>query len=388
MPGRKVPGLLDSMVSPDSGYAEMILKKRYRVSIDRVNGRFISGWCFNRLRKDKPVSITIAADEGVLGSLTNNGLRRDLLDLKLHPSGICGFDFSFPSTFDPAAFQFLHLYFDGQKTPVLSIACSEIEMLRADLQRPICFMHIPKTAGTSFNAFARQCFASERFTTHIERLEPEARRKRAVEADYLSGHLILGDLAALSTVHPGAAAGDPPFDFYAIIREPYAHLHSHLNYVKGVIAASRDEAHYEFKHNQMIKSLSARLNEIDFDSLDEVVRWVEGLQGYERDFFDNLQTRYFLDKRPEIVGQDNLAQARDNLARFRLVGLTEQYDRFRECFCSHLGLPALEQPLKSNISESYRLFNPADQQIRSALYPLVAFDLTLYHYVEQIFWQD
>jgi hypothetical protein len=71
-----------------------------------------------------------------------------------------------------------------------------------------------------------------------------------------------------------------------------------------------------------------------------------------------------------------------------LVGLTEQYDRFRECFCSHLGLPALEQPLKSNISQSYRLFDPADQRIRSALYPLVAFDLRLYHYVEQIFWQD
>jgi hypothetical protein len=366
----------------------MILKKRYRVSIDRLNGRFISGWCFNRLRKDKPVTITIAADGEVLGSLSNRGLRRDLLDLKLHPSGVCGFDFSFPSTFDPAAFQFLHLYFDGQKTPALSIACSEIEMLRADLERPVSFMHIPKTAGTSFNAFARQCFSSERFITHIERLEPEARRKETADVDYLSGHLIFGDLAALAPSHCSTVAGAPACDFYAIIREPYAHLHSHLNYVRGVLAASRDEAHYEFKHNQSIKLLSARLNEIDFGSLGEVSHWVEDLQGYERDFFDNLQTRYFLDERPETVGEDALARARDNLKKFRLVGLTERYDLFRERFCRHLGLPLVEQPLKSNISESYRLFDPADLRIRSALYPLVAYDLKLYQYVEHAFWQE
>ena len=366
----------------------MILKKRYRASIDRLNGRFISGWCFNRLRKDKPVAITIAADGKVLGSLTNSGLRRDLVDLKLHPSGVCGFDFSFPRSFDPAAFEFLHLYFDGHKTPFLSIACSEIEMLRPDLQRPVRFMHIPKTAGTSFNAFARQCFASERFITHIERLEPEARQKRALGADYLAGHLILGDLAALATSHPEAATGDPACDFYAIIREPYAHLHSHLNYVREVVTASRDEAHYGFKHNQSIKALSARLREIDFASIDEVARWVAELHGYERDFFDNQQTRYFLDDRPEIVGEENLARARDNLHRFRLVGLTEQYDRFRERFCRHLGLPSAEQPVKSNISGSNRLFDPADQHIRSVLFPLVTFDLQLYQFVRQVFWQD
>jgi len=166
----------------------MIAEKLYRWSIDRINGRFISGWCFTRFNKTKPVSIVAAADNTVLGRFTNNGYRQDVVDLDLHPSGICAFDFSFPAEFDPRSYAQFHLYFDWFKTPIATIDYKDIQMLRPQLSSPLCFMHIPKTACTSFNSFARACFSGEAFATHVERLESEERQKSVARAQYLSGH--------------------------------------------------------------------------------------------------------------------------------------------------------------------------------------------------------
>lgn len=357
----------------------MIVDKLYRWSIDRINGRFITGWCFNRLHKTRSVTIVAAADTTILGECTNTEYRPDLVDLRLHPNGVCGFDFSFPADFDPGLFDKFYLYFDSHRTPVVTIDCRDIELLRPQQQKPVCFMHIPKTAGTSFNSFARNCFAGDRFRTHIERLDRERRKDSVLNVDYLSGHLPLYELKDLPNI--------ATFDFYSIIREPYAHLHSHLNYVRGVRPGTDVELHYTYHHNETIKRLSDKLNCIDFSSPVSIKTFVADLADYERDFFDNLQTRYFLDYRPEKVSDSNLDQAKQNLGQFCSVGLTENYDSFRSRFCEDLGLEFHKQELQSNKSSFYRLFELSDQAIREALQPLVTFDLSLYDYVLEQFGQ-
>lgn len=355
----------------------MIVHKLYRWSIDRITGRFISGWCFNRLRKTRPVTIIAAADTTILGEFTNDGYRSDLVELKLHPSGICAFDFSFPAEFDPELFDNLYLYFDSFKTPVTVIDCRDLELLRPQHSAPVCFMHIPKTAGTSFNSFARRCYAGSRFKTHIERHKSDQHPQVIGEADYLAGHLPLYELQHLPI---------STFDLYSIIREPHAHLHSHLNYVKRVRPGTSVEALYTYRHNDTVKNLSDKLNHIDFADPEAIRSFVNGLADYERDFFDNIQTRYFLDYRPEQVTQNDLDQAKLNLSRFRSVGLTEAYDAFRDQFCEDQGLALQTQNLQSNKSGYYRLFDLSNQMIRDALEPLVAYDLDLYHYVSKQFW--
>jgi len=357
----------------------MIVHKLYRWSVDQINGRFISGWCFNRLHKTRPVDITVAADSTVIGRFINSGYRPDLVDLGLHPNGICAFDFSFPADFDPESFDQLHLFFDSSRNPLITFDCGDIELLRPRQPHLVCFMHIPKTAGTSFNSFARRCFDGTRFKTHIERCDAGQREQAARQADYLSGHLPLYELQRLPNI--------TAFDFYSIIREPFAHLHSHLNYVKRVRPGSRVESLYTYRHNDTVKSLSDKLNTIDFTDPDAIGLFVSRLAGYERDFFDNLQTRYFLDYRPETVGQRDLDQAKQNLSRFCSVGLTEAYDAYRDRFCDDLGLAYQRQDLQSNKSAFYRLFDTSDHMIRDALAPLVMFDLDLYDHVSRQFWK-
>jgi len=356
----------------------MIAKKLYRWAIDKINGRFVSGWCFNRLNKSKPITLTIAADTTVLGRLVNGGYRKDVKEQGLHPSGVCAFDFSFPSDFNPEDFNVLNIFFDSIKSPIISVPCQEIATLRPELSRPICFMHIPKTAGSSFNAYAKTCFAGDRFATHIERLDENERGKSVDRAHYLAGHLPYGEFVDL--------VGSLEFDYYTIIREPFSHLHSHLNYVKGVRPASAEETYYNFRHNDTIKALSARLNDIDFNTVSEIEIFVNNLKGYELDFFDNIQTRYFLDNRPEKVTADELARAKENLLHFCSIGLTEQYDRFRDRFCKDLGLGPEVQSLRSNKSIDYELFDVNDKQVREAMLPLVVHDLELYSFVAESYW--
>ena len=320
------------------------------------------------------------ADGIILGRFTNDGYRPDLLEQNLHPSGVCGFDFSFPEDFSPESCEWFALLFDSFSTPVVRIGCSQIEMLKPTLSAPICFMHIPKTAGTSFNALARSCFSGDRFVTHIERLNEQELRQGLVRAHYLAGHLPLYELERIVDLSN--------FELISIIREPYSHLHSHLNYVKGVRPSSTLEPHYNFRHNEAIKSLSDALNRIDFSSSAAIDRFVAGLQGFQLDFFDNIQTRYFLDYRPDRVGEEELRRACDNISRFSSVGLTESYERFKNRFCESIGVSPAEQRLRSNKSDFYHLFDVSDHSIREALAPLVRFDLRLYDCVSSQYWPE
>ena len=319
-------------------------------------------------------------DGTVVGRFTNDGYRPDLAEQNLHPSGVCGFDFSFPDNFNPDSCGWFDLLFDSFKTPVVRVACSEIEMLKPKLSAPICFMHIPKTAGTSFNALARSCFSSDRFFTHIERLDAQELLGALDRAQYLAGHLPLYELEQVVDLSG--------FELISVIREPYSHLHSHLNYVRGVRPGSKLEAYYGFRHNETIKSLSDTLNRIDFSSPDEIHGFVEGLRDYQLDFFDNIQTRYFLDYRPDRVGEEELRKSCANLSRFSSVGLTESYERFKNRFCESIGVVSSEQKVLSNKSAYYQLFDLGDQDIRKALRPLVQFDLQLYDYVSSRFWPE
>ncbi|MBE0582544.1 MAG: hypothetical protein IH612_02140 [Desulfofustis sp.] len=348
----------------------MFAEKLYRHAIDRINGRFMSGWSFHRIFTTRPVVVRVTADRHELGVFTCRDYRRDLKEQRLHPTGCCGFDFSFPADFDPSRHGVLHLYFDSCTRPLVSIDCRELALLRPVSGRPIFFMHIPKTAGTSFNAFARQCFAGDEYFTHIERLPPQQRRQVLPRARYLSGHLPWREIVEI--LEPGH------YDLYAILREPVAHLHSHLNYVRLVHSDAEHEQHFPYRHNETIRALGGRLATVDFQDEEQIRRFVAELSGYQLDFFDNVQTRYFLDHRPERVTEMDYLQAVQAIERFTAIGLTEHYDRFRDRFCRNLGLPAQQQTLRSNRSQRYRLFDFDNPVTRKIIDPLVCFDRRLY----------
>ncbi len=350
----------------------------FRHAIDTINNQIITGWCYSRILPSKPITLSIYSvknpGEQLIGKVLCNEFRQDLLDLSVHPTGKCGFTFSLPKDFQLEQGLSLKICATPLFPYVLaSYGYNEVAQVSKETHSPIIFMHIPKTAGTSFNAYAGQFFQAGTAISHIEdipkihinSIEKEKKHK------YIAGHLPLGKLTQLY----------PPehYTYYTILRDPMKQLHSHLNWIKG-IGADPASGFYK-KHPRVIQQLARRLNKDESNIKDTLHSFVQNLDGFERDFFDNIQTRYFLDYRPERVTSKEVQAAKKNCSVFTRIGTTEHYKKFTKKFCSENGLNYIEQAKPLNRSKQKNLFNPESPGMKEILFPLVKYDMALYEYV-------
>lgn len=342
-----------------------------RHAIDIANRQRISGWCYSRIRRTRPVTLIIFSGTEKIGEVKADTFRQDLLDLGVHPTGKCGFCFDFPDDFVFASKGQIRLVLKGRFSHLEKYNYNELAEVDTRENLPLVFMHIPKTAGTSFNTFVRQYFSDTKTVTHIETLNAESIAELK-QYQYVAGHCSFGQL--IRDFSPEKYA------YYSIIREPYSHLHSHLNWIRGIGA---DPASSFFtKHPGVIQKLALRLNNKDIDIETILKDLAQNPEGFELDFFDNLQTRYFLDYRPERVEEQHLKEAIDNTKYFDSIGVTEEYDRFIRHFCRSNELIFIEQEKSLNRSKYAPLYDHKDERIRHLVKPLVFADQLLYKHIK------
>lgn len=339
--------------------------------IDVINNSRISGWCFNNDALDDASSLSFFGDEEKIGSVNACRYRQDLKNLKFHPSGNCGFEFTIPEYTDLYQYKHLSIHADEASDPLEVFETKHIQsVLRGQLPK-VFFMHIPKTAGTSFNAFSDTVFPKNSTAVHIESIDQDAYPALQSQKKYLAGHLPLREIKAHFDLLQ--------FDLYTIIREPYSHLHSHLKWVKRI--GQDPDADFFSSHSVETQKLALLLNHLDFSHEENVRALVDGICGNLTTLFDNHQTRYLLDYKRKKVTFPDVQIARSELKHFKSIGITEQYQRFLDHFCETYGIVCSGQKGKLNQSESSKLFDYHDQAIRSILRPLVEFDLLLYQNV-------
>jgi hypothetical protein len=357
----------------------------YKISIDHVNDNYISGWCFNRLDTVKIVELQCFCGSNLLATIRADRYREDLKSLGMHRTGCCGFEFVIDSP--PAAsgtVYSIRVKESRTELAVIDVSKNSVHYPRSlfgtlfeemkkkrKKERLIVFMHIPKTAGTSFNTLAQQLFGSKAVRTHIELLDPQHYGRIVSNHRYISGHLRFGLLNNYFNSEQN--------DFYTIVREPYAQLHSHL---KWLIQTALNPNDTFFKHNNpIIHQLGEDLAEIEPFSSQKLSQLVARMNSIEAAFLDNSQTRYFLSESPLRVTHDDLKHALTNASKFSLIGTTEEYDVFVRRFVQ---LNALSVPVgdeRMNRSKTDDLFDYRDPQIRAILEPLVNCDLKLYESV-------
>lgn len=341
-----------------------------KYSIDHLNSEHVSGWCFNSLRKSKPVKLTFCLDGFVMGATVADSYREDVKSHRLHPNGLCGFDFQFPTARSFRGAGNVAIYAGNARSPFQSFPADQIpQVLKGRLPR-IFFMHIPKTGGTTLNAFAVQYFPTGTTATHIEALSPDLYPQLGAEKNYLAGHLSLHKICEGFDVSS--------YDLVSMLRDPYRQLHSHLSWIRR-IAANRESGFF-LKHEKVVRELAVRLHETDLTINANLKSLVDQAQGFELDFFDNLQTRYFLRYRPERVGNAELRKAQENVGMFKLIGTTERCDELLDRFCDRYGMGRVSRARSFNRS-ALQLFDCDDKAVRSILTPFVESDLSLYQYV-------
>ena len=361
----------------------------YKMAVDRASSRYLSGWCFHRLHPDRPVELECCLAGKVLTTTTANLFREDLRELNVHPSGRCGFEMVLEQQCYPAG-SFLTIRAKGAATALQRIPTDSFDhsrgrnnLLREKFRRlwpaarkgkPILFMHIPKTAGTSFNTFAIAAFPNGQSISHIELINKARYPEFQTKYLYISGHLPIGALKESFRLEG--------VDLYTIIREPYAQLHSHL---KWLIRTAGDQHDNYFRNdNPAILELGASLASIDFQHPQAIESFIAQMGDLEAAFLDNMQLRYFLDTAPRRTATSDLAQATNNCRFFRKIGLTEQYSNFTAGFAQAHSLTRRGKPFQLNRSRSEPLFDTQSPEIRQALKPLVSLDLQLYEHISNL----
>lgn len=367
----------------------------YKYAIDVFSSEQITGWCFHRFNKKKPLVLVFSRAGVPLGECAANTLREDLKQLSLHPNGVCGFSFAFPEPLD---------LLDSQSNEEISICVKNtrdvlcnLKLKQADnaVGRPahafsqirrqfsitsgrpgkVVFMHIPKTAGTTFNTFAKSVYPTGRAISHIEAFDVEEYPNIAREYQFISGHL---DVGQLQQHFPKSE-----YKFYTLIREPYAQLHSHLNWLKG-IGADKSTVFYQ-THHPFFKEIADYLMGKNRLSNDDLQSIVDNLRGVLLPLLDNNQTRYFLIDDCEKVEQSHLEIAQENSGIFTQIGTTEKYQRFKQAFCRQHQFKYAQSKHTSNLNTSRMaaLYDYQDPVTQEILYPLVSKDISLYQQFNQ-----
>lgn len=355
----------------------------YKISIDRVNTKYISGWCFQRFRPNVSLQLQCWCEDKLLAEARADLFREDLVELAVHPTGACGFEFVLPAEFSaaPSTRLVLRIKNSKNKLAVVDPVSSRVDYRnfhqkihrfrprqKALPARCAVFMHIPKTAGTSFNTAAVKMFPQGTAVSHIELIEQDKYGDLAHSCNYISGHLNIGLLKKHFQSENSY--------FYTIVREPYSQLHSHLKWLVQTADNKRDN--YFKTNNPVIHKLGSRLRSLDLTDITSLERFVENLSDLEAAFLDNMQTRYFLDHQVERVGREDQQRAMQNSLVFKLIGTTERYQDFVESFARLNELPSLKHGSALNRSVSADLFDHHSEEIRSVLRPLVWADLELY----------
>jgi hypothetical protein len=359
----------------------------YKIAIDRVNANYLSGWCFRRSRPLEPVRIQCRCGGRVLAETVADRWREDLQALGVHPTGRCGFELLLEGPEPRDAKVFLDLVVPGSRISLLHLSTETFapagmdRLLRAVTTflkrgrgRPILFMHIPKTAGTSFNTLAHSLFAKEGAVAHLELHDQRSYRHLQKSNRFLSGHLPVALWKRHFDLHRS--------DLFTIVREPYGQLHSHLTWL--IETGTNPQSSYFLQQNRVIVELGQRLARLDLTSASALQRFAAALDDLEAAFLDNLQTRYFLDQETcRRIGPEQVRQALENLDVFTMIGLTEDYPAFVDTFLGHYRLRRPEVGDRLNRSSSPPLFDHRQPDIQAALAPLVNFDIQVYNRIKE-----
>ena len=294
----------------------------YKISIDRVNASYISGWCFHRFYQNRTIVLQCFQNGELMAEAEASMFREDLKTLAIHATGKCGFELipDRPDDFDLSKPISICLKEKGTKLTDISPAgvvdepkniYHKVKTLitkSKNSQQKVVFMHVPKTAGTSFNTLAQELYPRGTTISHIELLPEAGYRTLAQDHTYISGHLRFGQLKQYF--------GTDDVAFYTILREPYAQLQSHLKWL--IQTAVNPDDRYFKTTNPIIYNLGIKLGQVVFGDIDSLSDFVNSLGPLEAAFIDNLQTRYFLDQQPARIESQDIDIAVANSRSFKL----------------------------------------------------------------------
>lgn len=244
-------------------------------------------------------------------------------------------------------------------------ATSEVPFAPAGRIMPIFFLHIPKTSGSSVNAFLKALYGEDNFIEHAEYKLPHllSGRLPTMVCDCVSAHIPL----FAWHLYPETAV----YRRVTLLREPWERLVSHVNWIN------------RFNHDKELptvgpkaaplKHVSAVLRETDFGDEASIRRlFDEANAQVQFTDWDNLQVRMLLTGNMQAMtkplGEADAENALGNLAQFFVYGFCENNGGFQADLVRALGRddsigevrenPGAMQVLKADNTLAREIFAP------------------------------
>lgn len=295
----------------------------YQLEVDIDDGKEVCGWASNKVDENAVLlSISSSSNEEVVIA---NQYRPDVRRVGLHATGYCGFQLKIAHWKDTIV-----------KVKVLStVACTNYEPLE-----PVFFVHIPKTAGTSFRKAACDFLGDDAIVRDYGLKSPETSacvKKYCYESfDFLSMHSYMkAQGKALYSGHVHLSPAKAVFsskNIVTFVRNPVKQVVSHFN-------------HYS--------------------------RWYD-YKGSTTDFitnkgFKNLQSRHLAGMPLQLIG---------------LIGITEQYDDSIKLY-NHLTQHNFKVRV-DNINDA-KPFGEVDEKIEALIEKENLQDKKLYDFSKELF---
>jgi hypothetical protein len=238
--------------------------------------------------------------------------------------------------------------------------------------RPLFFLHIPKSAGTSVRIWLQQVM-SERFSHDRFPDLYQARSIHMVKRQLLTGHYTVHALDRIEHLIPNLAS-------ITFLREPKAILHSTIAFYRSLPAVEVDniEARDPWLAT-WVKTLQASKSMEEFMSYAPMPDWMDG-----------LQTRFLTlagvpgSQALRRLEEGDMHQARERLRRMDAFGIAEDLPRSSALICDALGWPWLGTPGRHNETKAER--PPPDELYGVDITP----DIELYAFARELFehrWQ-
>jgi hypothetical protein len=248
--------------------------------------------------------------------------------------------------------------------------------LQENLMPKLLFMHIAKTAGSSVNTYLASHYAKDRGSVHVESNEKWRKdRSWAQNLGFVSGHFNLAHFKRVLN----------PEGYYKItvVREPYAHLISHLAWIRKL--ADHTETGRFAQHPLYVQQFAVKLASVNLSKPKEIAHLITSLEDKEKQLVDNCQVRYFT----QIpVGKDVSAKdaqsAIEASAEFDLIGTTDNINQFLKNVAEQMQWLPPKTEVRENVSGYYYGLTRSDADIRKALESLVRYDLKLYHFIKNL----
>lgn len=339
--------------------------KRYIGHVDDSQHSCIRGWVGCK-EDNSPVCLKVTKGSEVKLVLAQEP-RPDVVKVGKLKHENCGFSVEFSK--------------DNHALPLVEIMVQAQDLVATMpdySRRKAFFVHIPKAAGSSVNDIFTKSLSNVQTYTHIEGIRDQW--ERISHSAFLSGHIRYSEYADFFS--------KSDFVVFSFLREPYAQLRSHLNWVRRLVEPELLE--FRKGHAKHIQGIADRLALVDFTSIASLDEFVSNIKnGGFLGLFDNCQVRYLSSVSPnERVNDEHLQEAIYNLRQLHFVGICEYSKESQSMLLKLMNLREVKAGQHSN-SNSYDYgLNIKSEDIRSTLNPLVKYDKKLYEIALDLFHQQ